>query len=508
MENACGTVVRIELPKDFPEHAVGGTKLSPTSLSPDEQGILTAEQRVAQQKKLGELLVRIEARELPKGYVGKPHQAYVDRVMKTLPAASRGQVGKLWNQRRNSGVPMDNPGGSFVKILDYVANGEKPVTGPLAKPAIPSGVHRLDNPQRSPFDAFVYVNRLPDKALDNESPQNMAGRILGRLDNQEGRVQIKLPPGMPRSAYDGFKTFLKANCVDCHKPNDFPSRKSSLRSANHKPAALARHLAELRKGGQKLAATDAEIPKLIAFLNSLQDVEESRFRELILEAKVTDVTAKVQAPGLRGVVRYTGPPPKPGRLHMDEPSRKLYAGKPPPTDQRLLVGKEGGLANVFFEIRSEATKGKHPLPPDGAVLDQRLSVFEPRVQAIRVGQELIMKNSDPFIHNVRSLSLKNRAFNIAQPAGSPDRTKTFDKVEGPITIKCDFHRWMEAHFFVVDHPYFAVSDADGRFAIKGLPDGPHAFRAWHETLGERTGTVRIKDGGGRIGIEFNIQTIK
>jgi len=513
MENACGTIIRIELPKNYPEHAVGGTKLSPNTLSPDEQGILTEDKRAAQQKKLGELLVRIEARKLPKEYVGKPHQPYVDRVMKTIPPERRGDVNNLWQQRRRSGVAMESPGTSFVKILDYVANGEVVADGEVvAKPAMPAGVHRLKNAARSPFDAFVYVNRFPEKAHEGERPRNMAGRILGRLANQEGRVQIKLPPGMPRSAYDGFKTFLGAGasatasrCVECHRPNDFPAGKGSLRSAKHKPAALAAHLAELRKGERKPSATNADIPKLVAFLNSLQDVEESRFRELILEAKVTDVTVRAPAKpakGLRGVVRYKGQPPPPGRLHMDEASRKLYEGKAPPTERSLLVGKGGGLANVFFEIRSEATEGEHPLPPDGAVLDQRLSVFEPRVQAIRVGQELIMKNSDPFIHNVRSLSLKNRAFNIAQPAGSPDRSKTFEAVEGPITIKCDFHRWMEAHFFIVDHPYYAVSDANGQFAIDGLPDGTHAFRAWHETLGEQEGSVTIRDGGGRIEFEF------
>lgn len=81
-------------------------------------------------------------------------------------------------------------------------------------------------------------------------------------------------------------------------------------------------------------------------------------------------------------------------------------------------------------------------------------MFRPRVQGVRVGKKVVMKNGDPFIHNIRSLSKKNRPFNIVQPADSEDREKFFETAEGPITIKCDFHPWMTAHFHVMDHPFF------------------------------------------------------
>jgi hypothetical protein len=32
---------------------------------------------------------------------------------------------------------------------------------------------------------------------------------------------------------------------------------------------------------------------------------------------------------------------------------------------------------------------------------------------------------------------------------------------------------------VVDHPYFAVSDKDGNFTIKGLPNGKYTICAYH-----------------------------
>ena len=102
-----------------------------------------------------------------------------------------------------------------------------------------------------------------------------------------------------------------------------------------------------------------------------------------------------------------------------------------------------------------------------------------------------MKNGDPFIHNIRSLSRKNRPFNIVQPAGSPDREKTFESAEGPITIKCDFHHWMTAHFWVMDHPFYAVTDAAGQFSIPGLPPGNYTLVAWHEVFGKQETEITV-----------------
>ena len=66
-------------------------------------------------------------------------------------------------------------------------------------------IHRLSSNQRADYDAFVYVNRIPEKPEEGESAKDLAGRIFGRLANQEGRILLKLPPGMNRESYLGFK---------------------------------------------------------------------------------------------------------------------------------------------------------------------------------------------------------------------------------------------------------------------------------------------------------------
>ena len=513
MENACGTIIKLEIPSDVEE--TGGVKLAPIELSQEEQGVQSAAARQETAKKLGALLAKIEARELPKAYRGETHQVYVDRVMATLTKEQRERVGRLFQQRRRAEVKMTNAGQSFVRILDYVAQGGKateipaePGPGSSAQKSLEekTGIHRLDSSLRSPFDAFVYVNRIPDKPRRAEAPRQFTGRIHGRLANQEGRILLKLPPGMDRAAYDGFKTFLGSegdvkvtNCAACHSSPGFGipgggSLRDRKWSASELEAILQRKMLKAFNGDfgyDGLKISEADFPNLIAFQDSLAGVGDGEFRELILKAKVVDVTAK-EKPALSGTVRFEGARPERNRLPMDEPSRKLYNGKPA-FDEGILISKSGGLANVFVHVKTPV-RGDFPVPSAPAVIDQQKSVFRPRVQGLRVGQEFVMKNGDPFIHNIRSLSRKNRPFNIAQPPGSPDRRKTFEAAEGPITIKCDFHRWMTAHFWVMDHPFFAVTDKDGQFTIPGLPPGEYTLAAWHEVFGEQEVKVTVGKG--------------
>ena len=51
------------------------------------------------------------------------------------------------------------------------------------------------------------------------------------------------------------------------------------------------------------------------------------------------------------------------------------------------------------------------------------------------------------------------------------------------------------------HPFFAVSKADGRYEIKGLPAGTYTIEVWHERLGTRTQTVTVD---GKKGATANV----
>ena len=209
-----------------------------------------------------------------------------------------------------------------------------------------------------------------------------------------------------------------------------------------------------------------------------------------------------------GVIKLNGPKPKRPPLPLTPESRKLYEGRPYPRDEVELVSAKGEIKNVFVYIRKGLPVGKtYPAPKKAALLDQKRSMFRPRIQGLFVGQDFAMRNSDPIIHNVRSLSQENRPFNIAQPAGTPDRLKRFNDKEGPIELRCDYHRWMRAYLFVMEHPFFAVTDAQGRFTIKNLPAGEYTLVTWHESLGENKQIIKVGSSGLK-GINFTYKPKK
>jgi hypothetical protein len=102
-------------------------------------------------------------------------------------------------------------------------------------------------------------------------------------------------------------------------------------------------------------------------------------------------------------------------------------------------------------------------------------------------------NSDPVTHNVRSFPVRNRAFNFGQPADSGPRDRIFDQPEREIEIQCDIHPWMHAYLFVMEHPFFAVTDDHGGYTIEGLPPGEYSLAIWHEKLGKQERQVTVAD---------------
>jgi hypothetical protein len=183
---------------------------------------------------------------------------------------------------------------------------------------------------------------------------------------------------------------------------------------------------------------------------------------------------------------------------------KLHAN--PVFEETVWVGEKGELANVVVSVKAdEAAALGGEVPKEPALLDQKGCQYVPHVLAMMVGQQLKVKNSDPFLHNVHSLAQTNPAFNFGQ--ATKDDGKPVDPPKAPenIKLKCDVHPWMSAWIIVLDHPFFGVSKEDGTFAVKGLPDGEYTLQAWHEKYGTKEEKVTVKDGKSDKPVEFKFQ---
>jgi len=160
------------------------------------------------------------------------------------------------------------------------------------------------------------------------------------------------------------------------------------------------------------------------------------------------------------------------------------------------VGENGRLADVFVYIK-DGLAGK-TFDPSGepVLLDQVDCEYTPYVIGLQTKQKLLVRNSDPLMHNVHPLPkvAGNKESNKAQMPRSKNFEYTFDNPELFLTYKCDVHPWMFAYVSVVDHPFFAMSGNDGGFSIKNVPDGKYSVEAYHRKAGRQTKEITVADG--------------
>jgi len=131
--------------------------------------------------------------------------------------------------------------------------------------------------------------------------------------------------------------------------------------------------------------------------------------------------------------------------------------------------------------------------PGRAVLDQRDERFVPHVLAVTTGTVVDFPNSDRIYHNVFSLS-KTRPFDLGRYAVGRSKRVRFDR-PGVVRVFCDIHSHMNAFIFVFSHPFFSLTDTEGRYRIDNVPPGTYNVIAWNEGLFSEPRPVGVPDGG-------------
>jgi plastocyanin len=189
---------------------------------------------------------------------------------------------------------------------------------------------------------------------------------------------------------------------------------------------------------------------------------------------------------LTGRIVYDGTAPKPAPIDIKGKDPEV-CGKKPLFDEKLEVGSDGGIKDALVFVRTDKV-AVAPAYEESAkadvVVDNKGCRFEPHVSILRLGQTLVIKNSDPVAHNTKADPFENGPFNDMIPSGDEKR-KTWDKAEKlPVPIGCNIHPWMSGLVLVRPNPYAAVTDAKGNFTIKDLPVGQELeFQLWQENPG-------------------------
>jgi hypothetical protein len=191
-------------------------------------------------------------------------------------------------------------------------------------------------------------------------------------------------------------------------------------------------------------------------------------------------------------------------LGMPVPGPKMLPGFANVPDESVLVSaKTRGVKNVVVWLRPDDQNAKSKLapaevhpddakrPPKVVFIDYTArQVFEPRVSTVRVGDTVVARNPSGVATSVTWVSANNGGANVLLPPGQAG------KLAGPLVAESSPIHFRaavvpsEGYVRIFEHPYHAVTDADGRFELKDAPAGKYRLVYWHERVGFKDG----KDG--------------
>ena len=187
-----------------------------------------------------------------------------------------------------------------------------------------------------------------------------------------------------------------------------------------------------------------------------------------------------------GTVKFDGAAPKAAKIDMSQDPGCKGAN-----EAENIVVSGGDLANVFVYVKDGLGSRTFDVPTTPVALEQSGCKYHPHVLGVMAGQTVQIKNSDQTTHNIHPTPKDNREWNESQPPSSPAIEKNFAREEIMLPVKCNQHPWMKMYINVVKTPFYAVTDKDGKYEIKGLPPGDYTIAFVQEKLGEQDQKVTV-----------------
>ena len=155
-----------------------------------------------------------------------------------------------------------------------------------------------------------------------------------------------------------------------------------------------------------------------------------------------------------------------------------------PDETFIVDPRSKGIANVFVYLQKPPVGMPERLArSDHSEISWRIEDyrFQPHAFFSRTDQAVVFDSRDPVGHNDHKYPIRNPTYGRAiHTKDRPEKIRFRVSERIPMKVGCDVHPWMSAWWLVLDHPYSAITDRDGKFTIKDLPPGDHEFVVWHE----------------------------
>jgi hypothetical protein len=300
---------------------------------------------------------------------------------------------------------------------------------------------------------------LPPIALETPAPETT------RVDPEPPTMRPQAQPWAEPARRSGPGPWQRPN------PTRAPGAAPGAVEPPKAPAAVARRAPE----ADDTARASDPAPAPVAAVETALAVDEP-------------IPLQLPTGTIRGRVIWKGPYPSLAPFTITKDNATCGTEKP---SNRLIIGTNGGVRYALITVVGMRNKGKRlTLFPDNPMVDQVGCEYIPHLQVVPRGSTLLIANSDPILHNIhaylgklllgRPSSAQATVFNVGMPIKGQRVPKVLNRA-GLLELQCDAgHTWMNAFVVIVDHPYYAVTDANGYFTIPDVPIGTRRVGMWHE----------------------------
>jgi hypothetical protein len=233
---------------------------------------------------------------------------------------------------------------------------------------------------------------------------------------------------------------------------------------------------------------------------------------------------------LKGTVKFEGDPPALSPITITKDKDVCEKHGPVP-NEAWVVDRNGNVKNVFvwvrpveksefFDVKELAEKGE--AYPREVEIKQPYCAFEPHATILfshyidpanpqrkrwaknpRTKQVFQAVNNATVLHNTSWGGDTKRMQGGNRSLSPNDKLKISDiqpDYGSAVTISCSIHPWMRAYLWDLEHPFAAVTKADGTYEIPNVPvpeNGKIRVVAWHESAnflnGEQGEVIDLKD---------------
>lgn len=175
------------------------------------------------------------------------------------------------------------------------------------------------------------------------------------------------------------------------------------------------------------------------------------------------------------------------------------------TGKVTVLERKGKKALKSFENAVVYLEGiETPVHQEPVLMDQVKKTFIPRLLPVVKGQKIQFLNADKVQHNIFSPD-ESEPFDLGRFSKGETESVALFKL-GPHKVYCDIHQQMIADIFVLPNQYFSVTNKEGHFLIKDVPEGEHTIKVWHILDGEDEKTIRVSDDP--LEVDFTITSKK